>query len=253
MRIKQQQHIVNNPIDNDDNVSETYHQSTNKGDATGDGGNAAQVYNMETNQVPTVTQSADAAVAQPSFYGDDVLSSQQRYRRQVGLLHKLRNICRNIIREPIIIVALIIITFLIMFVRPFLVPSGSMVPTLQEGDRILSIAQYFQDGDTYEVGDIVCFYASDGTVYVKRVIATGGDLVEISGEKVYVNGELSPYQGTGGQVTSLKVQLADDEYFVMGDNRGNSEDSRFIGPIKASQMISKVICIYYPFEHFTIF
>lgn len=246
MRIKQQQ---NTSKDNTSNTSgSTYHHSSNTVDVDN---TTSQVFNLGDDQYdapspnPYINVIANTPL-QPN-------TSDTGYRRQAGLLRKLKNICRNIIREPIIIIAIIIITFLIMFVRPFLVPSGSMVPTLQEGDRILSIAQYFQDGHTYKVGDIVCFYTDDGTVYVKRVIATGGDLVEISGEKVYVNGELSSYQGTGGQVTSLRVQLADDEYFVMGDNRGNSEDSRFIGPIKASQMISKVICIYYPFEHFTIF
>ena len=174
------------------------------------------------------------------------------YKKQVSLLHKAKNICRNIVREPIIIIAIIVIALLTLFIRPFLVPSGSMVPTLIEGDRILSIATYFPNGQTFQEGDIACFTAPDGTVYVKRVIANGGDLVQISGEDVYVNGELSPWQGTGGQMTNMEVQLADDEYFMMGDNRGNSEDSRFIGPIKADKMISKVVAIYMPFDHATL-
>ena len=121
-----------------------------------------------------------------------------------------------------------------------------MQPTLQEGDRIMSIARYFPNGHTYERGDIVCFTAPDGTVYVKRVIGTGGDHIQITGDMVYVNGEPSPWQGTGGVSTVSDIQLAEDEYWVMGDNRGNSQDSRFIGPVKASQMISKVYGIYFP-------
>lgn len=157
----------------------------------------------------------------------------------------------KVIHEPVVVIAVVILLFMVLFARFFFVPSGSMRPTLMEGDRIVSIAQYFPSGSTYQRGDIVCFTAPNNTVYVKRVIGVGGDHIQISGEKVYVNGEESPYQGTGGVMTSMDVQLADDEYWVMGDNRGNSEDSRFIGPIKADKMISKVIAIYLPSEHAT--
>lgn len=157
----------------------------------------------------------------------------------------------KVIHEPSVVIAVVLLLVMTLFIRPFFVPSGSMRPTLMEGDRILSVAQYFPSGSTYQRGDIVCFTAPNGTVYVKRVIGIGGDHIQISGEKVYVNGEESPYQGTGGVMTSMDVQLADDEYWVMGDNRGNSEDSRFIGPVKADKMISKVIAVYLPKEHAT--
>lgn len=159
--------------------------------------------------------------------------------------------CVKVVHEPSVVIAVVLLLVMVLFIRPFFVPSGSMRPTLVEGDRILSIAQYFPSGSTYQRGDIACFSAPNGTVYVKRVIGIGGDHIQISGEKVYVNGEESPYQGTGGVMTSMDVQLADDEYWVMGDNRGNSEDSRFIGPVKADKMISKVIAVYLPTEHAT--
>ena len=152
------------------------------------------------------------------------------------------------LREPVVVISVVILCALFFFFRPFLVPSESMVPTFEKGDRIISVAQYFPNGHTYQRGDIICFTVSTGDVYVKRVIGIGGDRIQISGEKVYVNGELSEWQGTGGKQTSMDVQLADDEYWVMGDNRGNSEDSRFIGPIKAKNVISKVYMIYWPFD-----
>lgn len=169
--------------------------------------------------------------------------------KENSFFHKLRRSFVKVIHEPVFVLAIVLLIFMVLFVRPFFVPSGSMRPTLMEGDRILSIAQYFPSGSTYQRGDVVCFTAPNGTVYVKRVVGVGGDHIQISGEKVYVNGEESPYQGTGGVMTSMDVQLADDEYWVMGDNRGNSEDSRFIGPVKAENMISKVVAIYLPGEH----
>lgn len=161
---------------------------------------------------------------------------------------KAAHVVKKALHEPIFVIAFAVLMFLLFFMRPFIVPSASMQPTLQPGDRIFSIAQYFPNGETYSRGDIACFTAPDGTVYVKRVIGIGGDRIQISGEKVYVNGEESDYQGTGGVMTSMDVQLADDEYWMMGDNRGNSADSRYIGPVKAEKMISKVFMIYQPFD-----
>ena len=158
---------------------------------------------------------------------------------------------KHVLSEPIVIVAAVLLMFILLFLRPYLVPSGSMHPTLLEGDRVISIARYFPNGHTYNRGDVVCFTAPDGSVYVKRVVGVGGDHVQISGEKVFVNGEESPWQGTGGLMTSMDIHLADDEYWVMGDNRGNSQDSRFIGAIRADKMISKVYCIYFPFSRAT--
>lgn len=171
---------------------------------------------------------------------------------EANVMKKIGGMLKSALHEPVFICALIVLLFLICFMRPFIVPSGSMKPTLMEGDRILSIAQYFPNGQTYSRGDIACFTAPDGTVYVKRVIGIGGDHIQISGEKVYVNGEESPYQGTGGVMTSMDVQLADDEYWMMGDNRGNSLDSRYIGAIKADKMISRVLGIYNPVDRMTI-
>ena len=166
-------------------------------------------------------------------------------------LRRARNFAKNAVKSPTVVVSVLLILFIVFFLKAFLVPSGSMVPTLREGDRIISIARYFPNGSTYADGDIVCFLEkSSNTVFVKRVIAHGGQHVQIVNNVVYVDGVESPWQGTGasGDITSVDCQLGDQEYWVMGDNRGNSQDSRYIGPVEASQMISKVYCIYFPFN-----
>lgn len=173
------------------------------------------------------------------------------YRRQEYILAKASRAWERLRHEPVVIACLVILLLIVVFVRAFLIPSGSMRPTLVEGDRILTIASYFPNGQTFNRGDIVCFREKNsGNVYVKRVIGKGGDLIEITGEQVYVNGELSEYQGTGGILTATRVQLGPEQYWVMGDNRGNSEDSRFIGPVSSDQMISKVWILYWPLDHF---
>lgn len=188
----------------------------------------------------SVPTALDISAADAGVYENDAMKTNKT------VLARLRRGLTQMLHEPVLIIAIVGMLFMLLFFRAFFVPSGSMRPTLLEGDRIVSIAQYFPSGTTYQRGDIACFNAPNGTVYVKRVIGIGGDHIQISGEKVYVNGEESPYQGTGGVMTSMDVQLADDEYWMMGDNRGNSEDSRFIGPVKADKMISKVIAIYQP-------
>lgn len=167
---------------------------------------------------------------------------------------KARIIWRSVL-QPQYLVYFGILIFLFTFFRAFMVPSGSMLPTLQENDRILTLARYFPDGHTYKAGDIVCFHEpANNKVYVKRIVACGGDTVAISGEKLYVNGEESPYQGGGtGRVQVKETRLADDEYYMMGDNRSNSQDSRYIGPIKADAVIGKVDFIFWPLDRFTKF
>ena len=206
-----------------------------------------------------VYRPADADVEQPDgayvpdgMVEDDV-HQEETYRAQEAILARISRGWERLKHEPVVIACLVILLFIVVFVRAFLVPSGSMRPTLVEGDRILSLATYFPNGQTFNRGDIVCFKErNSGQVYVKRVIGKGGDVIEITGEKVYVNGELSDYQGTGGVLTATRVVLGEDQYWVMGDNRGNSEDSRFIGPVSADQMISKVWVLYWPLDHFAL-
>ena len=186
-------------------------------------------------------QSRSLGLGQPSTHGFE-------YRKPT-MWQRVRTFVRNAVMEPTYIIPFLLVVFTVLFVRAYYVPSGSMIPTLVEGDRIFSIARYFPTGQTYKEGDIVTFLSpSDDTIYVKRVVANGGDTVEIYGDTLYVNGQESPYQGSGTGNVNGTWHLAQDEYFCMGDNRSNSADSRYIGPIKANRMVSKVLCVYFPFS-----
>lgn len=176
------------------------------------------------------------------------LSGRRRNEVKTSRWQKVKTFVHNALREPSYVIPLIVIVLIWAFFRAYVVPSGSMIPTLVEGDRIIGVQQYAVNGHTFHAGDIVTFLSDEGTVYVKRVVAEGGDDVLINGDTLYVNGEESPYQGTGTGAIQGEWKLDDDEYFCMGDNRGNSKDSRYIGPIKANRMIAKVINIYFPFN-----
>lgn len=137
-------------------------------------------------------------------------------------------------------------------VLPVLQISGeSMDPTLKNGDIIVLVKS-----DTLEMGDL-CSFTWNNKTLVKRVIAGSGDWVDIDEQgRVYVNGEPidEPYVLDGlslGQCDiSFPYQVAEDSYFVMGDRRAESIDSRssVIGSVHKDQLVGKVWLRVYPFD-----
>lgn len=138
-------------------------------------------------------------------------------------------------------------------VEPFIVPTGSMLPTIQLDERILCEKLSYRFGEV-SVGDIICFESDyhDGLILVKRVIATGGQTVDIRDGNVYVDGMLSPW-GKGitdalGLDVTYPLTLGEDELWVMGDNRRESSDSRVFGPIPKSCVVGHVFARLSPPE-----
>lgn len=99
-------------------------------------------------------------------------------------------------------------------------------------------------------GDIIVFNypLEPERQFVKRIVAEPGDRIAIAGGRVSVNGEFldEPYLTLRGDANMHPVQMADGEYFVLGDNRSGSRDSRHWGPLPADQIIGKVWAIYWP-------
>jgi signal peptidase I len=146
-----------------------------------------------------------------------------------------------------IAIALLVEAFLI---QAFWIPSPSMEPTLDVGDRVLvnKLSYKFHEVNR---GDVVVFERPPGAStgqngeikdLIKRVIAVGGDTVEAKEGEVFVNGEridenyLEP--GTSTDNLPLKT-IPDGHVFVMGDNRTNSEDSRIFGPIDEDAIVGR--------------
>ena len=149
-----------------------------------------------------------------------------------------------------IVMALLVIALLLTYVfRIVAVDGDSMLPTLEDGDRLLLTYSYSE----FEPGDVVVVdrYAEDPLI--KRVIAVGGDTVEIVDTHVYVNNVMlqEPYiQGTTlpRDITG-KVRVPDGYVFLMGDNRSVSKDSRMdeIGLISVKDIVGKVeFCVWPP-------
>ncbi|SDT99412.1 signal peptidase I [Desulfobacula phenolica] len=182
---------------------------------------------------------------------------------------------KSSLRENIeaIIIAIVIAMFIRTFiVQAFKIPSGSMLETLQIGDHILvnkfiyGVKIPFTDGKTLisvkdpQKGDIVVFkYPEDPSKdFIKRVVATGGDTVEIINKKLYVNDRLIEnepyavyktgiiYPGIVSKRDNLnKTIVPENNLFVMGDNRDNSHDSRFWGFVDLKAVRGEAFIIYW--------
>ena len=162
---------------------------------------------------------------------------------------------RNVVEWVVIaggalLVAFIIKTFLL---QAFYIPSLSMAPTLQVNDRVLVNKLSY---DLHEVnrGDLVVFESppnegSETKDLIKRVVGLPGETVESRDGKILVNGQVldEPYLDRGVTTGALdKVVVPPDHLWVMGDNRANSRDSRFFGPIPESLVIGRAFVRVWP-------
>jgi signal peptidase I len=146
-----------------------------------------------------------------------------------------------------IAIALLVEAFLI---QAFWIPSPSMEPTLDVGDRVLvnKLSYKFHDVNR---GDVVVFDRPSGAStgengeikdLIKRVIAVGGDTIEAKEGNVFVNGEQidEDYLEPGTPTDNLPLTtIPEGQVFVMGDNRTNSEDSRIFGPIDEDAIVGR--------------
>ncbi|MBN2225307.1 MAG: signal peptidase I [Deltaproteobacteria bacterium] len=169
-----------------------------------------------------------------------------------------------------LILALIIKTF---FIQAFKIPSGSMIPTLLKGDQILVNKFIYgtriplSDVKVLEVreprrGDIVVFeYPEDrGVHYIKRLIGLPGDTIEVVNKAVFVNGEVFDVAGAqyeDNEILPSAISVRDNfgplvipphSYFMMGDNRDNSRDSRFWGFVDNAELVGNAVIIYWSWD-----
>lgn len=170
-----------------------------------------------------------------------------------------------------LVVAILIKTFVI---QPFYIPSESMLPTLEINDRVMvSKLSYrfgeIQPGDliVFETGPEVELSLSEAAVQavldalgirtsgeedlIKRVIAVGGDEIEIVGNQVVVNGNPLHEPYLAGEVNMADMsprQIPEGQVWVMGDNRDASSDSRVFGPIEESAVVGEAVLRIWPLD-----
>jgi signal peptidase I len=172
----------------------------------------------------------------------------------------------------LILIAVLLCTVVLRtyVVQSFYIPSGSMLPTLQVGDRIIVNKLSYRFHDPHR-GDIVVFARPplEDQAYadlVKRVIGLPGETISSKDGYVYINGKRlnepwlpkGPQSYTGALAGGDQhpqfdlpgpVKIPAGEYFVMGDNRTDSEDSRYFGPIPKSLIVGRAVFVAWPFSH----
>lgn len=150
-----------------------------------------------------------------------------------------------------LVIALVIKTFLL---QAFYIPSSSMVSTLNIGDRVLVNKLSYRFGDVSR-GDIIVFERPAGeadseiTDLIKRVVGLPGDVVEGQNGRVLVNGEPLDESYLDDGVTTGDfdaIEVPADHLFMMGDNRGDSRDSRFFGPIPEDSVVGRAFFRVWP-------
>ena len=154
-----------------------------------------------------------------------------------------------------LLLAVLVRTFV---VQAFRIPSGSMIPSLLIGDQILVDKLVYKFRDP-ERGEIIVFkYPVDETRdFIKRIIGLPGEKLEIRDRKVYINDHLLDdtgyaYHDVPANAPSVDIRdnlgpiiIPENQYFMMGDNRENSQDSRFWGFLDRSQIVGRAFIIYW--------
>ncbi len=159
-----------------------------------------------------------------------------------------------------LVFALLVIALVLVFVvQPVKVEGTSMLPRLHDGERIFVNKLVYYDIPELERGDIVVFWFPDDPTksYIKRVIGLPGETVHVRDGRVFVNGrELQePYLDPGRNVTrgtEQPVLVKQHYFFVMGDNRDNSSDSRAWGLVPEKYIYGKALFRYWPLSEASV-
>lgn len=148
-------------------------------------------------------------------------------------------------------------------VQAFKIPAGSMVPTLLVGDHVLVDKSISWNGEALQRGEIIVFPfpEDEAKTFMKRIVGLPGETIEIRNKMVYVNGtplDESTYvqridpgiiDGTINPRDNFgPVTVPEEAYFVLGDNRDQSLDSRFWGYVQRSKVMGKLFCIYWSWD-----
>jgi len=158
-----------------------------------------------------------------------------------------------------VVICLLIVNFIA--VRS-IVDGNSMYPLLNDGDNLIveKVSYYFHEPERF---DVIVFELKNepGTHYIKRIIGLPGERVRVADGIVYINGEPLTEDVYGREPmeksyrAAEEITLGEDEYFVLGDNRNHSQDSRtvYVGNVERKQFVGRAWLRFWPFSAFKVF
>ena len=153
-----------------------------------------------------------------------------------------------------LVISVLVSAFIIVFLyQPVRVEGTSMLPVLQDQDRLFINKLAYRVGEIHRGDVVVFFYPRDHSKsYIKRVIAMPGDDLLIDHGLVYVNGrrvqEKYVPRRFSDDRSQPEMKIPEDEYFVMGDHRSISSDSRDFGPVDRALIYGKAAFVYWPMD-----
>lgn len=187
---------------------------------------------------------------QPTEQGEQLVAQTESEEQP----EKKKSVGREIFEWIMVIViavgaALLIRTFIF---EPVRVDGNSMLNTLHDNEYMI-VTKYdylFSDPERFDV--VICHFPGRGsTNFVKRVVGLPGDTVSIQGGTLYVNGEAIVEDYIDYQSAYMaEITVEEGYYFVMGDNRTNSNDSRSVGALARDQIVGHVRLVAWPFSEF---
>lgn len=184
---------------------------------------------------------------------------KEEAEKDSGMSPKAKNIMKEILNTGIYILGVLLVSFFIIHYigQRTIVVGDSMLNTLHDGDNLIvdKMTYAFKDPERYDIIVFPYKYKED-TLFIKRIIGLPGETVQIDeAGNIYINGErLEENYGRETMVyaglASEPILLGADEYFVLGDNRNYSEDSRFadVGIIDSEDIVGRAIFRLYPFD-----
>lgn len=149
--------------------------------------------------------------------------------------------------SPYVLIVVVIVVIRIFIATPVKVDGDSMYNTLNDNDIVL--LSKLSSIDRFDI--IVLKENDNNATIIKRVIGIPGDKVKIRNSKIYINNKIIEDEYAYGETSDYdEITLGDDEYFVLGDNRLISKDSRYFGAIKKSDIKGKAVFRLFPFTKF---
>lgn len=146
--------------------------------------------------------------------------------------------------SPYVLIVVVIVVIRIFIATPVKVDGDSMYNTLNDNDIVL--LSKLSSIDRFDI--IVLKENDNNATIIKRVIGMPGDKVKIRNNKIYINNKIIEDEYAYGETSDYdEITLGDDEYFVLGDNRLISKDSRYFGAIKKSDIKGKAVFRLFPF------